>query len=229
MKEQKKIFRFSLLALAFVFLFNPNLNIVDILPDFIGYALLCIFLSKLSDMNEDIAVATKGFLRAFFVDVAKLASIFLVFGNQNPQEQNTLLLLLSFVFAVLELLILFPAYKALFNGFITLGYKFPNTAVLGKVSANAKANHTERARLFTFIFLIVKTAMYTLPEFAVLSTHSYDEFAATLYIYDYVGLLRAFAIIVCLVVGIIWFVHIRAYFSSFDISETVSPARPVLR
>ena len=213
MKKQKNLFGFLPLSFAFIFLFNPNLNIVDILPDFFGYAIICAVLSKLADMNEDIAVASKGFMRALFADVIKVACIFVVFSTPNPNEQNTLLLLISFIFATLELLLLIPAFKALFGGLMTLGYKYPNTAILGKANKNTNKNYTEKVRSLTFFFLIVKVAAYALPEFAVLSTQRYDDTSSTHYLYDYIGLLRSFAIIFCLVVGVIWFLHIRAYFS----------------
>jgi hypothetical protein len=220
MKKQKNLFGLSSLAFAFVFLFNPNLNIVDILPDFFGYAIICASLSRLTDMNEDIAVASKGFMRAFFADIIKVACIFVVFSTPNPNEQNTLLLLISFIFATLELLLLIPAFKALFGGLMTLGYKYPNTAILGKANKNTNKNYTEKVRSLTFFFLIVKVATYTLPEFAVLSTQRYDDTSGTHYLYDYIGLLRSFAIIVCFVVGIIWFLHIRAYFSRIAKDKT---------
>ena len=198
---------------AFVFLFNPNLNIVDILPDFIGYAVLCVALSKLSSLNENIELAQKGFGRALGLDVAKLTGVVLVFSLQKPEEQKTLLLLVSFVFAIAELLILIPAYSNLFSGLINLGYKYNNTSVLGYRRSNSKKNRTEKMRSFTIFFLIVKVAMATLPEFTVLSTHNYDEnMAATNYIYDFVGLLRFLALVCGLIVGAIWLCRVVAYF-----------------
>ncbi len=212
MKNKTEKMGFGIIAVAFVFLFNPNFNIVDILPDFIGYAFLTLALSRLSYMNEDIATAHKFFSRALVLDLIKIGALFLVFGMGNPEEHNTMLLLVSFVFAASELVLLIPAYKSLFGGLMGLGYRFENTAVLGSRN-NRKKNRTESIRLFTYLFLTVKSAAYTLPEFAVLSTQSYDEFSGTLYLYDYVGLLRGFAIIISLAVGFAWLCRIEAYFS----------------
>ena len=39
---------------AFCFLFNPNIAVIDFLPDFIGYFFLCIGLSKMADLNEEL-------------------------------------------------------------------------------------------------------------------------------------------------------------------------------
>lgn len=212
MKSKNTKMGLTLIGVAFVFLFNPNFNIVDILPDFIGYAFIAVALSRLSYMNEDIAIAHKGFSRAIILDLVKIGALLLVFGTGNPEEQNTMLLLVSFVFAVAELIVLIPAYKSLFGGLMGLGYRFENTSVLGS-RHKGKKNRTEVARLFTYLFLTVKTAAYVLPEFAVLSTQSYDEFSSTLYIYDYIGLLRSFSIIVSLVSGIVWLCLIESYFA----------------
>lgn len=199
---------------AFVFLFNPNLNIVDVLPDFIGYAIICLSLSRLAALNDAVELAQKGFVRALCLDVAKICCMALVFATQNPEEQKTMLLLSSFVFAVAELLILVPAFGNLFSGFINLGYKYDNTSVLGYRRESSRRNRTEKIRSFTVFFLMVKVAMATLPEFAILSTHNYDEsLSGALYIYEYVGLLRLFALAVSLVVGLIWLCRVISYFA----------------
>jgi len=213
MKNKTEKMGFTLIAAAFIFLFNPNFNIVDVLPDFVGYAFLCVGLSRLANMNDDLAASQKSFSRALLVDVCKVGALLFVFGLSNPEEQNTMLLLVSFVFAVAELVVLIPAYKSLFGGLMGLGYRFENTAVLGSRN-RSKKNKTEKIRLFTFVFLAVKSAGYTLPEFAVLSTQSYDEFSSALYLYDYIGLLRSFAIIISLIVGLVWLGLIESYFSS---------------
>lgn len=212
MKNKNKCLGLSSIIWALVFLFNPNLNIVDILPDFIGYAIICASLSRLADMNEDIATSCKGFMRALFADIVKFVCIFVVFATSNPEEQNTLLLLVAFVFAVVELLLLIPAFKALFAGLVQLGYKFENKAVLGRKNTLSRKNYTEKIVAITYVFLAVKAATCVLPEFTVLSTHSYDELSASYFLYDYVGLLRFFSIFVGLIMGIVWLCHSAAYF-----------------
>ena len=212
MNVKNKKMGLAWLVFSFIFLFNPNFNIIDILPDFIGYIFLCLGLSRLCDMNEDIAVAQKGFSRALVADLLKIGAMLVVFSSQNPEEQGTMLLLISFVFSVVELIILIPAYKAMFGGFIGLGYKFDNVSVLGNAKRR-RMNRTETVRLFTYVFLIIKSCAYSLPEFAVLTTQNYDDLSHTNHLYDHIGLLRAFAILVSLVVGVVWLCKIEAYFA----------------
>ncbi len=214
MKTAKKSKGFGLGAVvtALVFLFNPNFNIIDILPDFIGYIILCAALSRLSDMNEDISVARRKFSYMIAADVAKLACIFITFSSPSADERNTMLLLIAFAFAVIEAVLLIPAIRSLFGGIMNLGYKFDNTSVLGR-KKSARKNYTEKIRSASIAFVAVKAAAYTLPEFAVLTTHTYDEGSRMVYIYDFIGLLRAFAFIVALIVGIVWLVCAAGYFN----------------
>ena len=47
---------------ALCFLFNPNIAVIDVLPDFIGYIFLCLALSEIADLNDDLAEAKTAFL-----------------------------------------------------------------------------------------------------------------------------------------------------------------------
>ena len=101
--ENKKHINFTLLGLSFLFIFNPNINIIDIFPDFIGYILLCVALTPLGDISESIADATAAFKKMIFIDAAKLLALMWVFGISVSSEYNSSLMLWSFVFGVLEI------------------------------------------------------------------------------------------------------------------------------
>ena len=213
MQKLKKSMGLAPIALAFVFLFNPNINLVDVLPDFIGYAILIACLSVLCDLNEDIAQARSRFLSALVIDVVKLFSVFFVFGSSQTDEQNTMLLLVSFCFAIIECVVVIPAYISLFKGFISLGYRFENNSVLKMKNEYKRKNITENMLYAKVAFVIVKAAAYTLPEFSVLSSHTYDESSHMVYLYDFVGLLRGISIFAMLIIGAIWLVRVIKYFS----------------
>ena len=229
MPKLKKDLGIAAIIASFIFLFNPNLNMIDPLPDFIGYIILCAALSFFGDLNAEIADARRFFSRALALDIAKIASIFIVFSSPSDDEQNTLILLVCFVSAVLELVFLIPAYRALFSGIMNLGYKYDNTSVLGKkerkvpsnkplsqqkiIRDGMKKNYTEKMRSLCIAFVIFKAAMYTLPEFTVLSSHTYNESSHMVYIYDFVGLLRMLSIFACFIFGVIWLVRMAAYFT----------------
>jgi membrane-anchored protein YejM (alkaline phosphatase superfamily) len=110
--------------------------------------------------------------------------------------------------------LLIPAYKHLFSGLLELGFKYDNISIMGKKNENDKKNFTEKAASYTFFFVIFKVIICILPEFSILPTQSYDDTSKFAHLYDFIGLLRGFALVVCLVFGIIWLFKMMKYFAS---------------
>ena len=98
-KNQSISLRLGWIALAFLFFWNPNVSVFDFLPDFIGYLLLSIGLSKIADLNESIEDASSLFRKMILVDLGKWLAILWIFGLGTPAEQSSSLLLFTFVFA----------------------------------------------------------------------------------------------------------------------------------
>ena len=207
---RKDFMGFCLISLSFFFFFNPNINIVDILPDFIGYILICAALLRIEYLNESIEGAISLFKKMIFIDAAKWIAILWVFGLEVTSERNSSLLLWAFVFAVLELIVLIPAYSKLFAGFTEIGYFYPNTSIF---ASEGKKSRTDKMRNLTLVFVVLKAVMSVLPEFADLSNSSYDETSAFVNIYEHIGTMRVIAFIPVLILGVIWLISIQAYFS----------------
>ena len=129
MGKARKNLGLGLVCLSFLFLFNPVLAVIDILPDFIGYLLLCIGISQLADMNYHFEEALRYFKRMIVVSVIQTFSIFLLFGFVTGQERPTAFLLFSFTFAVVEVIFLVHAYNQFFEGFLYMGSRMEATAV----------------------------------------------------------------------------------------------------
>ena len=104
-----------------IFLCNPFINIIDILPDFIGYLFILKALSELSDLERNIRNARKRFQSALWVSLVKSA---LVFGFMI--YDSTWYLILTFSFAVLECMYLVPAFIDLFYGISYLEERHTN-------------------------------------------------------------------------------------------------------
>ena len=136
MSAKKNNISFGLFAVAIVFLFNPNLAIIDPLPDFFGYILLSVALTKVAFLSETLYDAKRAFERMVIIDVGKVISIFWVFGMEAVSERNTSLLLWSFIFGVLEIAFAVPAFLKLFEGLSYLGNFYPNTSIHGGGSLN---------------------------------------------------------------------------------------------
>ena len=211
--DPKKRIGFGLLSISLLFFANPNTNIIDFLPDFIGYILLCRGLSRLADLNESIGEAVASFRKMILIDAGKWLALFWVFGLAVTTERNSSLLLWSFVFAVLEGIVLIPAYIKLFRGITELGYFYPNTSVLENSSGNKKSR-TDKIRNATVFFVVLKATFSVLPELADLSNSSYDDTSSFVHIYQYIGTMRMLAFIPVLIVGLVWLIRALLYFSS---------------
>ena len=220
---KKKTMGMAVLFVAFLFFSNPNISIIDLLPDFIGYILLCIGLSKVADLSDSIASALSTFRKMILIDAGKWLALVWVFGISAPTEQNSSLLLWSFVFAVVEMLCLIPAYHKLFGGLNQLGYFYPNNSIFTEKSGRKK-NLTDRIRTLTISFVTVKAVLSFLPELADLTNHSYDEGSAWVNMYRYIGVMRVMAFLPVLIFGFIWLVRIELYFLRLCKDQTLMAA-----
>ncbi len=211
MSSKKNIIRSAPLVFAFLFLFNPNFTVIDPLPDFLGYILLCMGIYRLSDIHEKIGDAYNAFKKMIFVDAGKWLAVLWVFGMSVPSERNSSLLLWTFVFSVLEIIFLISAYNKLFDGLIQVGYLYPCNAIFGK---REKTSRTDKVRAFTIVFVISKAVLGFLPELTDLASSSYDETGSTIVnnLSDYKNFLRMIAFGFALIIGIAWIISIISYF-----------------
>ena len=84
---------------AAIFLFNPILSTLDILPDFIGYLLLLKAFHNMSYIDDKAQDVCKGMKIMSIITVIKFFAFFLV-----PALDTTMYLVFSFVFAILEII-----------------------------------------------------------------------------------------------------------------------------
>lgn len=198
----RKNIGFSLLPFSFIFLFEPSYALLDPLPDFIGYIILCFALINLADINPAIMDALKGFSRAAVLSVIRLASYIVLTFAFEGQEQTVTELLLIFVFALFDAVILIPAYKNLFNGLLNLGIHHDGSAVY-YCKKSGGMNRSEKMYLFSCVFVITKNLLWALPEFTSLAGND---------TYEFIGILRLFAMTVVVPISIAWLVNIIVYF-----------------
>jgi len=155
----KKNIGFSLMPLAFLFLFEPRYTLVDPLPDFIGYILLCAAIINLADINPRVYEAFLGFRKAILVSMLKYVALYMLYsfvyesantpvydgkdewvvGVFHESEMAVGILLFVFVFGLFEMVVLIPAYRSLFEGMLSLGMYNDGTAIyLKKITEREK-------------------------------------------------------------------------------------------
>ena len=182
----KKCVGFSLLPIGFVFLFEPSYVLLDPIPDFLGYFIICLALINLADINPMIMESVKKFGRAAVLSVLRLITFFVLNFALEGKEQTITTLLFVFVFAVLDAITLIPAFKHLFSGLLYLGMHHDGEAVYFRKNEKG-ANASERLYGLLTVFVILKNALWALPEFTSLAQND---------TYEFVGVLRAFAAII---------------------------------
>lgn len=238
--KKNKYLGLGYLFVGAIFLFEPMVCVFDMLPDFIGYAFVLRGIYALADLNSYFEESKKQFRRLMFLSVMRLLSITFIFGMTAPSEQPTTLLLVSFVLAVIDSVLLVIAWKNLFEGFIYLATRLdgetffyvkracvPHALMRDNISDEdrialekkleirqakfiKKGSITERLSRFTVVFFVLKEALATLPEFSALTDRMYTD-GKGVDLYQYIGLLRCMAIIAGFVLGIIWIVRIFKY------------------
>lgn len=222
----RKRMGFLLIAIAPLFLWNADIAVFDLLPDVIGYSLIALGMSSLSYLNYHFEESAKRFNRMVALSAARLAYVLVLFGLVNSVDRPTTMLLGNFVFGVLELMIVLPAYKHFFEGLIYAGSRagvgqsiFKPTAwsklwslVIKRKSEfddrNTAVTATESFSFMTALFAVLKILLNVLPEFTVLTEQS----EKVVNLYAYVWMFRAAAVLLGTLVGGIWLLMALRYY-----------------
>ncbi len=205
MKEKNRIFPIGLILASLWFFFNPNISIVDILPDCLGCALILLALRRAASLVPHFDEAQEAFRRLFYVTLSKIPALVILLMLFSERVSITLF---SLSFAILEILFAIPAFSALFKGFFYLGQRFGCQAA---IVARPGLPAPERLKNLTLIFLTVKAVASTLPEFGFL--FNYDPLDGTGFTMStslYLMLAGILAIAV-LIFGILWLILLRRY------------------
>ncbi len=200
---------FGLMALGFVFLFNPAVCIYDILPDFIGYILIFRGLLKTEIAFSSTEKMRRMFMNLTWIGVIKfIASIILYFGVKGAADDDASALVFTFVFFVAEIVFLVPTMVRLLTQMSDVGLRcgVPNSL---KVKG---------LRIYTGIFFTLRAFLPVIPEFFTLSSYEVNVMK------DYFRMVRrnvltiGFAL-VGFILGIIWLVLILRYFNRMKKSK----------
>jgi len=205
---KKENMGFLWLLLGGCFLWNPIVGVKDFLPDAIGYFLLCLGVSRLADLNDDLAEAQKAFRAMLWVSLGHLAAWILVSGflqktemDMNQYEEPVWVLVFAFVFLALQWYFMLPAWKLFFKGLSDLAEYHGGNVISGRLQCERMISRTRW-------FVIIKTILTVLPEASVLTSFE-AEVENSVFFFDWFPFLSAFravAVIVGLVIGLVWLI-----------------------
>lgn len=202
-------------VLCLIFLFLPNVHVVDFLPDFIACFLLSKYFSKAADISPYFNEATVALKRLGWVNLARIPALFLVIAvRAQNQADYDIIVLLSLVFAVGELLLSLQAAHYLFDAFFYLGERTTHASFITPFSYTADGGRRiepDSLKNTTTLFLLVKALASSAPEFLRLSSTKTSD--STMYVSGtiYYPMILTFALLLATVVGSIWLFRMLAY------------------
>lgn len=200
------------------FLFNPNINILDILPDFIGYLFIAVGLTAVADINAHLSESRQRFLRLTYINLSRFpAFLLMTWITGNYVDERTSILVLAFAYAIVELIYLPGAYAELFEGLFYLGSRYDASSVfrLPKKGAGHGAP-VSGLKAFTIFFMFAKLILPCTPylvylyvdnPYGVVSSRAADLERLR-------NPLIVLTSLIVLILGVIWLYHFVRYFKN---------------
>ncbi len=193
---------YKLIIAGLVFLFNPEINIIDIMPDFIGILLIMKGVSPVASVSPSMEAGYTSLKNYTLVSLVK--TLVLVPLVTVASSDPAFYLLFTFAFSLVGLLFLLPASKNIFASIDGLS---------GRYAVSQKG--TKLTDIVFSVFFIIKAVCPVLPELVYLYLPENiltDMAIYPLAVYKLPILLITFAL--SLVFGIVWLILAINYFSA---------------
>lgn len=204
---------------ALILIINPNINIIDILPDFVGYIILIRAISDAALTTPYFTEAKTYLSRLMWLSVLRVPAFLIIttVRNQNAADGD-IIVLMSLVFAVAEVLLLIFAISNLFSGIFYMGERCDSPSLISNFKITEKRSSTvETLRNVAYCYAVAKTALNFLPELLRLTktveigSTEYVSYLSAFYPFALVG---AFAI--SLTLGIFFVKYVKKYVLSAE-------------
>ena len=191
-----------LVIFALVTLFNPNINLIDPLPDFIGYFILCRVFLRAADAAPYFDEARRAIMRLAYVNIGKIFGLIVIGITRSGNTASyDIYALVTLVFSAAEIICLIPAVK---NTFAALDYLGERTDAVSLIS-DKRGKLGLTLPTLTYVFTVTKAALAFLPEMLRL-TRNVESKEALRLVKLYAPAL-VLSVIVVLVLGIIWLIR----------------------
>ncbi len=212
------------IALGVIFLFNPNITVVDLIPDFIGCLLIMSGLSALRDISDSLEDARRNFLRLFWISLSHIpAFALMIFISGSFVSEKTSILVFAFVYAVVEFVLINNALTSLIDGFVYVGERYNGDCCFYESKKNGRKIDVSHLRFFSTVFLIVTKGMSVAPNLVYLYDTSLGYGTVTNpYVtnpVEFIGPITAICFIPGMIVGIVWAIRMHRYVSGIKMDE----------
>ena len=211
--EQKKKSRtiYGYILFSIIFLFNPNISVIDVLPDFIAYFVLARVFLYASDCAPHFEEARIAFRRLGWLNFFKFFGLLImIFVKRENSSENDIIPLVTLVFAFCEALLTFVAIKNIFDALFYLGNRSEATSTISPFYIFGKEIRPETVRTLSYAFTVLKCVTYFAPTPFLLTFLNITAEGRGLLAKWFIGVLVSTQII-CVIVGIIWLCFVRKY------------------
>ena len=218
---KQKCFFWGRLLLALVFLFNPPLSLIDILPDFVGYLLLMSAIRNASAAFPHFDEARRGFERMFWISLIKLPALLLMLSVIKINSgERAIITVFSLGFALVEVIFAISAFRAFGQALSHLGER---EGLMPVLTAGRHAKGLDGVLHLTTVLLSAKAVCSFVPELTLISVFetlgSVDASAINpAKYYPYLVLLFQ---LIGLALGAVWLYYAFTYFKDLKNSEVL--------
>ncbi len=173
LKKEKELCSTVKLILILIFLFNPTIKTVDLLPDFVASIMAAGVLYAFVDRAPDFAEARDAFIKLGWLSAAKLPAFFIMIMIRSKNTaDNDVITLFTLIFAIFEAYFLILAIKYLFSALFHVGMRGASDATILPISIfrGALSLRPEFIRNSAYVAVIFKALSEVLPEVLLLSS-----------------------------------------------------------
>ena len=207
-KQPRTLLSFTAVITGLVFLLNAPVNLVDLLPDAVGYLFLYFGVRRMADYFPYFDELAHGFHKLFWLSLAKLPVFFLfllIYGGNT--SERSLITVLALGYFVVELIFVLPIFRNLFRSFSYLGERYGIGSAEG-----ARRGDADGLANFTSLFLVLRGVLSFLPELLFLPVRdALESVVAAVDFQQYYVVAVVLAQIAGFVLGIAWFCRMQRY------------------
>ncbi|MBQ9691883.1 MAG: hypothetical protein IJV70_01845 [Clostridia bacterium] len=207
MFEERKMPRvtdFTLLIIGALFMINPMIAFVDVIPDFFGCALIVYALHRLSSVSPELEEAEKYFKYMIFASAGRVLILF-----ANPGFDDVMLLTMAMVFGVIDVGIMLAGMPVFYEGLAYLNVRY-----------GGKAQEMPEFKIVGIAFIGARGFLSMLPyiESLMIEEQTDESISAAvdeLATGSYTLLLMLVNVVVTLIFAAFWIVMLWTYLRAF--------------
>ena len=184
-----------------LFLVNPNISVLDPLPDFIGWMLLIYGIKRILRLEPSASEVVKKAAGLEILSLVRLALtpviVYIASGDRS------FYMLATFVFNIIEPIMAISFFLSMFNGIAAIGYQ---------TDAKSPVKYLNQMKLITVIFFVYKSVLNAIPDmtfFKISDLLDYELYPLARYRLP-LTLICGF---LCFIAGLIWYAAFCGYLS----------------